>query len=210
MSTGERLRARRLELGLSLDEVAERTRIPRSYLEVIEADQLHRLPPGSYESGHRRSLEQLYAILEAPAPVPTELTHPVLRAGLPLGTVRLVALGSIAALLGTLGLQLWRDPGIIPGLEAALAPLVPVRDQVVTVEALRTVRIRAWEDGELVHDSKLPGGEELVLEAHARIALEVPATDAIRLRYNGERVVPLGRRTAPRRLFFVDDLEVSQ
>jgi cytoskeleton protein RodZ len=51
---GSRLKARRLELGLSVQDVAEKTRISRTYLEALEADRFEVLPGGVYLSGFLR------------------------------------------------------------------------------------------------------------------------------------------------------------
>lgn len=53
-TTGALLRARRQELGLTLDEVADRTRIRRTYLEALEEDRTDLLPGETYRTGFLR------------------------------------------------------------------------------------------------------------------------------------------------------------
>ncbi|NLV16909.1 MAG: helix-turn-helix domain-containing protein [Syntrophomonadaceae bacterium] len=53
-SLGERLRARRLELGLSLDEVEEETKIRKYYITALESNDFHLLPAMVYASGFVR------------------------------------------------------------------------------------------------------------------------------------------------------------
>jgi cytoskeletal protein RodZ len=54
-SVGERLRAARDEKGLSLEDIAAQTRIPRRHLEAIEAAEWDRLPAPTYTIGFARS-----------------------------------------------------------------------------------------------------------------------------------------------------------
>lgn len=54
-SAGERLRAAREEKGLSLEDVAAQTRIPRRHLESIEAADWDKLPAPTYTIGFARS-----------------------------------------------------------------------------------------------------------------------------------------------------------
>lgn len=54
-SVGERLRAAREEKGLSLEEVASQTRIPRRHLEAIESADWERLPAATYTVGFAKS-----------------------------------------------------------------------------------------------------------------------------------------------------------
>src|SRR4029453_13742624 len=54
-TVGERLRAAREEKGLSLEDVAAQTRIPRRHLEAIEAAEWDRLPAPTYTIGFARS-----------------------------------------------------------------------------------------------------------------------------------------------------------
>jgi cytoskeletal protein RodZ len=54
-SVGERLRAAREEKGLSLEDIAAQTRIPRRHLEAIELADWDRLPAPTYTIGFARS-----------------------------------------------------------------------------------------------------------------------------------------------------------
>ena len=54
-SVGERLRATREEKGLSLEDLAAQTRIPRRHLEAIESAEWDRLPAPTYTIGFARS-----------------------------------------------------------------------------------------------------------------------------------------------------------
>ncbi len=54
-TVGERLRAAREEKGLTLEEIASQTRIPRRHLESLEASDWSRLPAPTYTIGFARS-----------------------------------------------------------------------------------------------------------------------------------------------------------
>jgi cytoskeletal protein RodZ len=54
-SVGERLRAAREEKGLSLEQIAEQTRIPRRHLESLEAGDWERLPAPTYTVGFAKN-----------------------------------------------------------------------------------------------------------------------------------------------------------
>ena len=54
-TVGERLKAAREAQGLSLEEVASRTRIPTRHLESIEASEWTRLPAPTYSIGFAKS-----------------------------------------------------------------------------------------------------------------------------------------------------------
>jgi cytoskeletal protein RodZ len=55
LTAGERLRAAREEKGLSLDDIAAQTRIPRRHLESLEMSEWSRLPAQTYTIGFARS-----------------------------------------------------------------------------------------------------------------------------------------------------------
>src|SRR3954447_4660192 len=54
-TVGERLRAAREEKGLSLDDIAAQTRIPRRHLESIEKAEWETLPAPTYTTGFAKS-----------------------------------------------------------------------------------------------------------------------------------------------------------
>ena len=55
LTVGERLRAAREEKGLSLDDVAAQTRIPRRHLENVEGGDWEQLPAPTYTIGFAKS-----------------------------------------------------------------------------------------------------------------------------------------------------------
>ncbi|MFT4625847.1 MAG: transcriptional regulator with XRE-family HTH domain [Myxococcota bacterium] len=207
MTEGVRLRGRREELGWAIADVAQRTRIPLAHLEAIEEDRRGDIPAGPWADRYRATLERLYGLPHTPAPDLVEVTHPVRRAGLPLRTVRLLAAVTVLALLGALALQLWTEPSLVPGLEGVLTPAAELPDQHLRITTRRNLRLTVTVDGEVALDRECPGGSVHEFDALNEIVVTVPATEAVQLRYNGEGIIPLGRRTTPRVLRFVDDGE---
>jgi cytoskeleton protein RodZ len=78
---GERLRAAREARGLSLDEVASRTRVPLRHLEALEAGDYSGLPSGTYAVGFARAYAR--AIGEPEPPVAKAVRDEVARYGRP-------------------------------------------------------------------------------------------------------------------------------
>ncbi len=193
---GAQLRDAREARGLSRVEVSERTRIPVDHLASIEADRFDLLPAGPYAKAWLRAYCELVDVDE-----PVELPDPGEPPLVPLNVVRAVGLGTLFVALGLIAWTQWSsnrpvDTGPPP-------PLLP--DQAVSVAARRSVAVKVTVDGESAYDAVLAGGESIDFEAHDEIAVEVPAVEAVRIRYNGDRIIPQGRQDAPRRIVFVDD-----
>lgn len=126
-SIGATLRGRRLELGISLDEVAARTRIRKSYLEALEAEQFDTFPGETYLKGYLkgyaeslgldpqvllRSLAGVHAHAPRPVPLATATRSP----SAPLA-LRGIALLVGAVILGLLGWLLLGRPPSAPAPE---------------------------------------------------------------------------------------------
>ncbi len=79
-------------------------------------------------------------------------------------------------------------------------------DQTVRVVARRNTPLKVLVDKELVFDGRLAGGDDREFIGRERVAVELPATSAVRIEYNGRSIVPQGHQDAPRRLVFVDDM----
>jgi len=60
MSYGDQLKAARLESGLSLSNVAERTRVRERLIEDLEAERTHSSGGKAYARGHIRTLARIY------------------------------------------------------------------------------------------------------------------------------------------------------
>lgn len=64
-TVGTRLRARREEMGLSLDEVAQRTRVPLRHLQAIENGTYSNLPSITYAMGFTKAYARVVGLEEA-------------------------------------------------------------------------------------------------------------------------------------------------
>ena len=104
------LRPAREKKGMTLGELSRATNIPMAHLRALEDGRADTLPSGPYVSGYLRTIAE---VLDMPPPDSRELTHPVRRAGMPLGVVRLLAWGSVLALLAAAWANL--NGGLVPG-----------------------------------------------------------------------------------------------
>lgn len=193
---GPRLRSAREARGLALEEVSAKTRIPQAHLAAIEAGRFDSLPPGPYRQAWLRTYCELLDVEEPH--VPPSPGEPSL---IPLNVVRAVGLGTLFTALGLISWLQWG-----PSSRTDSRPPQPdVADQFVSIAARQNTRVEARVDGEPAHNGILTGGDSLEFSAHRRIELDVSAVEGVRIRYNGERIVPQGRQDSPRKIVFIDD-----
>jgi hypothetical protein len=201
---GAVIRARREELGQTLEEVARATRIPLAHLEAVEEDRLDRLPTGPYASAYNRALCAHLGL----EPSSSEDSPPLPAAppqGAPLWMVRAMAMTSVVALALVLGSLVWeRVRASLPALPLGARP-----GQELVVVARRPTRLTVRVDGAPALDRAVKEGERLSFEGRDAIELDVRATSDVKLQWNGVTVVPQGRQDAPRTLRFVDDPAVQ-
>ena len=194
---GDSLRAARELQGLSLSEVAARTRVPLRHLEAIEANDYAGLPSPTYATGFakayaraigadevaiaRRVRGELAGVTRTtPEYRPYEATDP---ARVPSRGVAIVALGLAVAVLVLAGLYfgtgLFRGGSTVPVAmtpDAAVAPVpvstpapaaTPAGGQVL-VEATDEVWVRIYDaDGKTLHQGTLQAGERFDVPADA-------------------------------------------
>jgi hypothetical protein len=197
---GALLKARREELGLTLEEVSRRTRIPVSHLAAIEEERLRDLPPGPYVGGWVRAYCDLLEI-EGDITVP-EVTADVGARQVPLWGVRAVALGAVIVLMALLGANVLRA-----GVEAFPRPDDgTVADVHVRLRAEQAGRFRVEVDDRVALDRVLAPGDTHEFAGRHRVVVDVPAVEAARVTYRDEEIVPQGRQDSRRRLVFEDDL----
>lgn len=201
---GPALRARREQLGLSLDEVAIATRIPVAHLRAIELERPQDLPDGPYAQAYTRVLvEQLELELSADGDIQEAQRDPVAPAparGVPLGFVRLGAGVSALVVVAAVAVLSWQR--FVPERpEVVVTP-----DQHLSVTARRSGRLVATVDGAVVHDGVLPGGQSVAFVGHERVEITVDSTSAFVIAWNKEVVVPQGLQDHARTLVFIDDV----
>ena len=196
---GAVLRGRREELGLTLEQVASATRIPFEHLVALEDGRPSDLPAGPYGDAYLRALED-YLDLPLDAPV----LPPGDDGSVPLWAVRWLAVASVLAVFGTVAWQTWKptaDGGPIREEVASAAPALEVQ-----ISPRKSVHVKVLVDDAVALDAQIPGGRAITFAGKRRVAVEVPAVDAVRIEYDGQPIVPQGRQDAPRRLVFIDDV----
>lgn len=196
---GERLRIAREAAGLTVQQMAEQTRIPRRHVEAIEAADLAALPGGPYPVGFARALARtlgmdevaaaddmrtLMAQYDRPAPYVPDLYQPTDSARIPPKALAWTAAAIAMALL--IAYLLWRSfLGASPDLGVgapATTVTAPAQAQAAAPAAAiaGALSVRASNDvwfglndasGRLVFERTLRGGESYVLTDEQRSLL---------------------------------------
>lgn len=229
-TVGERLRAAREALGLSLPEVASRTRVPLRHLEAIEASNFAGLPSSTYAVGFVRSYARVVDADEvalaadtrvevsrttraAPAYQPYEVADPT---RVPSRGLAIVAAGLGLALL-VLGV-LWftttlfrggaGEQASAPPVVAAVpksTPAAPAGGQVRLV-AKDEVWLRVYDgaDKTLFTGTMKPGDTFEVPPTADNPMINVGRPDKLTVTLNGSALPPLGTGERP-----IKDVAVS-
>jgi len=92
---------------------------------------------------------------------------------------------------------------VAAGVADLAAPLASGNSLAITVRKRTTLRVTM--DDAVVVDRRVEPPEELAWEGAKAFTVEGAAPEALRIVWNGQQVVPLGRQDEPRRLVFVDD-----
>lgn len=223
------LRPRREQLGLTVEQLATELRISAEHLRALEDGRTRDLPEGPFAFGWLREYRQRLGLdAETGAPPERRATNPIddedspatptpapfVRqhsdrpvvvdppSGPPLWLVRGIAIAAIAALIGSIGYEIftkWRPAGGEPSATGD-AP-----DQHIELRAQKTTKLRVLIDGDVVFDKQLPNGEKLTFDARDRIELDLPSVESVKIEYNGSSIMPQGRQDEPRKLVFIDD-----
>lgn len=238
-SVGERLKAGRETLGLSLPEVAARTRVPLRHLEAIEASDYSQLPSPTYAVGFVRAyaraigadevglahdvrIEAGQAVRSTPKYEPYEIADP---ARVPSRGVMIVAAGLALAVL-VLAL-LYFATGIFrggsgsapstteaPAVVAAPVPAAsptPVTGGQVTLAATDAVWLRVYDaDNKTLYLGTMKAGDRFDVPAAARSPMiNVGRPDKLRVTLNGSNVPALGDGSRPIKDIPVDAASIA-
>ena len=219
-SIGQRLRSAREEKGLTLEDIAAQTRIPRRHLESLENSDWERLPAPTYTTGFAKSYaaavgldrseiaEQLRVEMGGARPVST--SSEVFEPADPARTMpKWLVFGAIAAVLLLVLVMSWLNERSIqqsdPGPEeapavaaadqaapaAAKPPAAPAAQGPVVITASEPVWIQVTERG----DATLFEGE---LAAGQRFDVPTTATAPMLKTGNPEALrISVGAATAP-------------
>lgn len=220
-TAGERLRESRESQGISLAEVAARTRVPLRHLEAIEQSNYGGLPSHTYSVGFAKAYAraigmdevpiardvraQADAVQRPPEYQPYEMQD--IKRQPPKG----LALGvSIAAVLVVIAVGLWygttlfRGDGetaaVAPAVETMPAPVAPTPEPVsvpsgqVTLTATDVVWLRIYDgDGKSLYEAEMKPGERYDVPADAnRPMINVGRPDKLQVSVNGSNVPALG------------------
>lgn len=199
---GPALRTRREEHGLTLEEVADATRIPLEHLKAIEEGRPADLPDGPYAEAYLRTLEDhLDVPLGDAASRPSSPPDP----GLPLWAVRWLAAASVLIVFGTVAWQTWKPN--LDGGASDIEPEVAAVSREVKITPRKTTHLKVMVDDEIEYDGKVANGKSLTFAGADRVSVDVRSVEAVRIQYDGATIVPQGRQDAPRKLVFIDDMK---
>ncbi|MBM3777090.1 MAG: helix-turn-helix domain-containing protein [Acidimicrobiia bacterium] len=212
---GARMRQARETRGISLRDIATRTRISLSTLEALERDNISRMPGGIFSRAFVRAyateigLDPEAAIREFLAQHP----HDFVTAGSPHvppeDHVAVESAQSIARTAVTLGAMsvpivtailyysLWvpaasRTPETAAADQAVFADAGAREPLRFVIAAIRDVSIDVRIDGLRREQRGLSTGEAMTVEADREVTLGMSDAEAVRLEINGEPAVVLG------------------
>ncbi|MEJ7926290.1 RodZ domain-containing protein [Sphingobium sp. AN641] len=215
---GATLRRAREALGLSLQDIAIRTRVAQRQLEAIERDDYEALPGIPYAIGFARAYARAVAIDEVDIAARVrravhasdlganryEMFEPVDPARVPSRMLAWTALG--IALIVAIGFGVWRMQLQTPDSEAvapdtvaqgkpsAPRPSAVPTDAAVVLTALEDVWLRIYDDaGTRMKEGLMKKGETFTLPAQARDAMILTGRpQALAVTVGGKAVPPLG------------------
>jgi len=220
-TVGERLRAHREAQGLSLAEVASRTRVPLRHLEAIEASEFGGLPSSTYAVGFVRSyaravggdevklahdtrIEVANTVRATPAYQPYEIADPKRvpsRATVVIATGIGIAVLVLAALFFTTqvfqsggGSDAGTPPTVVAAVPTAPAPPTAASGGQVRLTATDEVWVRIYDGaGETLKIGTMKPGEAYDVPPAAQDPMiNVGRPDKLTVTLNGSAVAPLG------------------
>jgi cytoskeletal protein RodZ len=219
-STGDKLREAREGLGLTLSDIASRTRVPMRHLEAIEAGDYSGLPSPTYAIGFAKAYARAVGLDEKAIanevrnnphlPIaPTtdyEAYQPRDSKRIPSRGVAMVA-GAIAVLL-LIGVAIWYGTSLFRGSEepnlaippentiaaAPEATPTPVGGGQVTLTATDAVWVKIYDSsGKTLLEKTMAQGERFDVPADANNPMIITGRpDQIQVTVNGSVVPPLG------------------
>lgn len=233
-TAGERLRDAREAQGMSLAEIAERTRVPIRHLEGIENSDFSALPSPTYAVGFAKAYARVVGLDEAligrevrgqrtaTAPMtqyqPYEAPDPkrLPPRGLAIGAA-LVALLAVVVFGLVYGSTLFQggsspltpiavdpEPTAAAPTPVAAAPAAPANGQVV-LSANDVVWLRIYTADKTLYEAEMKAGDRYEIPADAvKPMINVGRPDKLTVTVNGSAVAPLG--TGERA---IKDVEVS-
>ena len=221
-SVGERLRAAREEKGISLEDIASQTRIPRRHLESIEQSEWTRLPAPTYTIGFARSYasaigldrneigDQLRAEMGGQRPDST--SSEVFEPADPARTMpKWLVLGAIAAIALVVAVMSWLNNRSLeqpeeptneqvaaaevgtPAAPPAAAPAPTAATGPVVLTAVEPAWIQVTDGGQTLFMGELAAGQTYQVPATATAPLlKAGKPEALRVTVGGAAAPPVG------------------
>ena len=211
------LRYERERRGWSLDDVANRTRIPRPYLEALEDGNHDVLPPGPFFRGYlRQYLEFLGEDQAEHALKPDELdqqientvaaaTSAAMESSQRIPLVRLVITGFVLTLGIVLAMQVGHRISTHGETGPNGVPLPAGPPHNLTIYAVEDVKLNVIADGQEAFSSMLKGSSSRSFRANDKLEIDISDLGRVRLTYNDKRIEPLGSLSRERRLVFMHE-----
>ncbi len=213
------LRYERERQGWSLDDIANRTRIPRTYLEALENGDHEVLPPGPFFRGY---LRQYLEFLGADDTERTEAEQSALdtqiEGSVALATsaamatsqhiplVRLVITGFVITIAIVLIQQVGHRIATQGTVGPDGTPLPAGPPHHLNIYAIDDVRLTVHADDEPPVKHTLRGTRSLSVDARHRLGIDISDLGRVSLTYNKEHIEPLGSVNRKRRLVFMHEV----
>lgn len=221
-SFGERLQREREMRGITLEEIADSTKIGTRSLRALEQEDFDKLPGGIFNKGFVRAYARYLGIDEEqavtdflaaagetepplPSPSPTEKLAPY-RSGsrgwavaLALVLVALAAGGYAAWRLNLWPLAGYDSRQTAPPVQPPAAVRPPVVAAVAEKEFVVAIRAKedAWlsitADGRVIMEGTLPAGETREVRATKSVVLKLGNAAGVEVSHNNTLLPPLGR-----------------
>jgi cytoskeleton protein RodZ len=220
-TAGERLREAREAQGLSLAEIAARTRIPVRQLEAVETSNFAALPSITYSVGFAKAYARAVGVDEVAIArdvrgqndqttrrTEYEAYEVTDNAHVPTGGIALIA--SVLGVLLLIAVGLWYGTNLFRGEESQPAPVAeatenvqeappeaaptPVGSGQVTLTATDEVWVRIYDAaGKTLYENTLKPGDRYDVPADANNPMiNVGRPDKLQVLLNGSAVAPLG------------------
>ena len=211
------LRYERERRGWSLDDVANRTRIPRPYLEALEDGNHDVLPPGPFFRGYLRQYLEFLGEDQDDEPLKADeldqqientvaaATSAAMESSQRIPLLRLVVTGFVLTLGIVLAMQVGHRISTHGETGPNGTPLPAGPPHNLTIYAVEDVKLNVVADGQEAFSSMLKGSSSRSFRANEKLEIDISDLGRVRLTYNDKRIEPLGSLSRERRLVFMHE-----
>mgnify|MGYP001412912862 CR=1 FL=1 len=212
------LRYERERRGWTLDDVASRTRIPRTYLEALEDGNHEVLPPGPFFRGylrqyleflgedHNETLEGSQGELDQKIEqTVAAATSAAMESSQRMPLLRLVITGFVLTLAIVLAMKVGHRITTKGEIGPDGAPLPAGPPHKLTIYAIEDVHLGVKTDGKHAFSDNIRGSTSISFKANDTLEVDISDLGRVRLTYNDKRIEPLGSLSRERRLVFMHE-----